>query len=262
MTFPPFTGFIRRLVLANLMVFFVLALLSIATPRVEIRIAEHLALTPIMVMHGEIWQVVTYSFLHGGILDILFAMLSIWFIGSLLESSLGSHCTAEAYFVSVLGAAATAIAISYTGLLHLSPFNPVAGSAGGVFGIFTAFAVLYGDQEMMLFPLPMRIRAKYLIAIYILVAVASMLRGGGLGNIAYLGGALFGWLFVKFAPRKGFTGGASEWYYGLRNAYYRNKRRRAAKKFEVYMKSQGRTVRFDGSGRQIEEDPEDKKRWN
>jgi hypothetical protein len=48
----------------------------------------------------------------------------------------------------------------------------------------------------------------------------------------------------------------------MRNKYYRWKRRRAARKFEVYMRSQGRTVRFDGSGRPIDEDPDDKKRWN
>jgi hypothetical protein len=54
----------------------------------------------------------------------------------------------------------------------------------------------------------------------------------------------------------------SEGWYGLRNRYYRWKRRRAARKFEVYMRSQGRTVKFDGQGRLIDEDPDDKKRWN
>jgi len=54
----------------------------------------------------------------------------------------------------------------------------------------------------------------------------------------------------------------SERWYGLRNGYYRWKRRRAARKFEVYMRSQGRTVRFDGQGRQIDKDSDDKSRWN
>jgi hypothetical protein len=50
--------------------------------------------------------------------------------------------------------------------------------------------------------------------------------------------------------------------YGVRNAWYRWKRRRAARKFEVYMRKQGRTVRLDSRGRQIDEDPDDKSRWN
>ena len=56
--------------------------------------------------------------------------------------------------------------------------------------------------------------------------------------------------------------GLSERLYALRNRYYRWKRRRAARKFEVYMRSQGRTVRFDGNGRQIDDDANDKSRWN
>jgi hypothetical protein len=79
---------------------------------------------------------------------------------------------------------------------------------------------------------------------------------------AQLGGAAAGLLWIRLAPRRGVSFAFSESVYGLRNRYYRWKRRRAAKKFEVYMKSQGRTVRFDGQGRQLDDDPDDKKRWN
>jgi membrane associated rhomboid family serine protease len=261
MTFPPFTGFIRRLVQANLIVFFALILLGLASQNIASFLVFHLALTPWSVLHGQLWQIVTYSFLYTGILDILFSMLSLWFIGSYLESTLGASWTAELYFISVIGAAFTAIAMAYTHILHLTPSLTISGASGGIFGIFVAFAVLFGEQEMMLFPLPIRIRAKYLVAIYLLLSLAFMLHGS-LDSIASLGGALFGYLFAKFAPRRGILGGTSEWYFNLRNAYYRSKRRRAAKKFEVYMRSQGRTVRFDGQGRQLDDDPDDKKRWN
>jgi hypothetical protein len=48
----------------------------------------------------------------------------------------------------------------------------------------------------------------------------------------------------------------------MRNGYYRWKRRRAGRKFEVYMKKQGRTVRLDNRGRPIDDDPNDRSRWN
>jgi len=48
----------------------------------------------------------------------------------------------------------------------------------------------------------------------------------------------------------------------VRNRYFRWKRRRAARKFEVYMKQHGRTVRFDGNGRPLHDDPNDRSRWN
>ena len=65
---------------------------------------------------------------------------------------------------------------------------------------------------------------------------------------AQLGGALAGLVFVRMAPRRGVSFMLSERWYGMRNRYYRWKRRRAARKFEVYMKRQGRTVKFDGQG--------------
>jgi membrane associated rhomboid family serine protease len=260
MSFPPFTGFIRRLILANVAVFFAVALLGLIAPSIQSFLLDHLSLTPYSVLHGQLWQLLTYSFLNLGIFDILFSMLSLWFIGSYLESTLGSRWTAELYFLSVLGAALTAVAFAYTHLLHLTPQLTIAGATGGIFGTFTAFAVLFGDQEMLLFPFPFRIRAKYLVAIYILLSIAFTLRGSIL-SLASLGGALVGYLFAKFAPRRGFFGGIGEWYLNLRNAWYRSKRRRAAKKFEVYMGKQGRTdIHFDKDGKYI--DPDNKNNKN
>jgi len=125
-----------------------------------------------------------------------------------------------------------------------------------------AFGVLYGDMEFMLFPLPIGIKARYLAIVYALIAVAMLFGEQRMYAFAQLGGALAGMIFIRLAPRRGISFAFSEQWYGLRNRYYRWKRRRAARKFEVYMRSQGRTVRFDGNGKQIDEDPNDKKRWN
>ena len=55
----------------------------------------------------------------------------------------------------------------------------------------------------------------------------------------------------------GWRSGFGEWYFGMRNAYYRAKRRRAARKFEVYMGKQGREPHFDKEGKYL--DPDEKK---
>jgi membrane associated rhomboid family serine protease len=259
LTFPGFTGFVRRIVLANIIVFFALAILGIAAPTAAFVAFAHLALTPALLLRGEIWQPLTYSFLHTGLFDILFSMLSLWFIGSFLETSRGSRWTAELYFASVLGTALTALALSLTRLAWFNPHFALAGSAGGVFGLFIGFATLFGEMEIFLFPLPVRIRAKYLAVIYVLLACAMSLRGDA-ANLAHLGGALTGWLYARLAPARGIAFRASEWYFGLRNAWYRRKRRRAARKFEVYMGKQGREMHFDKEGRYIDPD-KDKDRW-
>jgi DNA-binding transcriptional regulator/RsmH inhibitor MraZ len=69
-----------------------------------------------------------------------------------------------------------------------------------------------------------------------------------------LSGGVCGYLYVRFAPSRGFAFGASEQYFGLRNAFYRARRRRAARKFEVYMGKQGRKVTFDKDGRYLDPD--------
>jgi hypothetical protein len=117
----------------------------------------------------------------------------------------------------------------------------------------------------MLFPLPINIKAKYLVAIYILIDVAVLLKGGDtFSALLHLAAGFAGYLYVQFAPSRGLSFGFTERLYGVRNAWYRARRRRAARKFEVYMGKQGRKVHFDKEGRYIDpdstKDPNDK-RW-
>jgi hypothetical protein len=138
----------------------------------------------------------------------------------------------------------------------------LSGCYGGIFGLLIAFGVLYADMQFMMFPLPMMIKAKYLVAVYMLISLAMLFSTQRVFAFSQLGGALFGFLYIKFAPRRGFLSGSSERYFGWRNEYYRWKRRRAARKFEVYMRKQNREVRFDKDGKYIDpdKDPNDR-RW-
>jgi len=186
-------------------------------------------------------------------------MMTLWFCGSLIEGAYGQRWFRELYFTSVIGGALLASAISFTGILHLTPDAHVTGAWGGLFGVLVAIAMRMGDMEFMLFPLPFQIRAKYMVAIDLLIALAIVLRAdGAMGAAVELCGAVAGFLYVRFAPRRGLVYGLTEQAFGVRNAYYRAKRRRAAKKFEVYMGKQGRQVRFDEEGRYI--DPDDPQR--
>ncbi|HEY8998069.1 MAG TPA: DUF1751 domain-containing protein, partial [Edaphobacter sp.] len=140
----------------------------------------------------------------------------------------------------------------------LRPDVASVGVWSGVFGMLVAIAMMFGDQEFLLW-FVLRIKAKYMVAIYILIAVAVLLKqADSFGALVQLSGALSGFLFVRFAPRRGFAFGVSESFFGLRNSYYRYKRRRAARKFEVYMRKQNREVHFDKDGRYI--DPDELKR--
>ena len=260
LSLPAFSGITRKLILANVAVFFVLVLLHWLSPSLAYLLRSHLLLEPAAVAHGQIWQLATYSFVDEGLLSVLFAMLTLWFIGSLLEPSFGGIWLGELYAASVIGGAILASALSFTHVLGLRPDIIAIGSWGGIFGLMIAIAMLFGDQEFLFWFL-LRIKAKYMVAIYILIAVALLLKQSDtFGALVQLSGALCGFLYVKFAPRRGLAFGLTERYFGVRNDYYRWKRRRAAKKFEVYMRKQNREVHFDKDGRYV--DPDEAKRRN
>jgi membrane associated rhomboid family serine protease len=261
--FPDFSGATRKLVLINLCTYFALAVTGLAASHTASYIAGRLAFEPAAFLHGWLWQPLTYSFIHFGIVGTLFELLSLWFLAGFLESFHNANWVLWLYAISVLGTAAAALAIYLvSGAFGIAlPGVPLYGSFGGIFGMLAAIGLLYGDTEFLMF-FVIGIKAKYLALIYGLVAIAMLFGEQRMYAFAQLGGAFAALLFVRTAPRKGMGFALSESWYGLRNRYYRWKRRRAARKFEVYMRSQGRTVKFDGQGRVIHEDPDDKKRWN
>jgi hypothetical protein len=88
----------------------------------------------------------------------------------------------------------------------------------------------------------------------------AMMGGGNVAYVAHLGGLFFGWLYVRRGPKPALVNvGFAERYYGARNSYYRWKRRRAAKKFEVYMSKHDRQVHFDEHGNYIPPDDDPRK---
>jgi membrane associated rhomboid family serine protease len=262
--FPDFNGVTRRLVLVNLAAYFVLELARrVARPGLADWLSKAFAFTPHLFLQGALWQPFTYSFIHVGLLGTLFELLSLWFLAGFLENFHSSSWVTGLYAVSVLGTAVAATAIySLSGVFHYSVAEiPIYGCVGGVFGLLVAIGTLYGDMQFLLF-FTIGIKARYLVAIYALISIAMLFGEQRMYAFAQLGGALAGLLYVRLAPRRGVTFAFSERWYAFRNGYYRWKRRRAARKFEVYMRRQGRTVRFDGQGRKIDEDADDKKRWN
>jgi membrane associated rhomboid family serine protease len=267
LSLPPFTKAVKWLVLTNAAVYLLIELLKAFTPDLGYELIDLLSLIPQMVTQGWIWQVVTYSFVHAGLFHLLFNMLALWMFGAQFESDWGRKRFLEFYFFCVVGAALVTIAVSYSHLGGVTPLTKTVGASGGIYGILMAFGMIYGDREIMLFPIPFTIRAKYFVGAIAFVALIGAIgaatpgRGEAVAYFAHLGGLLFGFLYVKFLPKRGLAFGASERYFSVRNSYYRWKRRRAARKFEVFMRKQNRPLSgtFDEHGNYIPPDDVDKK---
>ena len=264
---PPFRGAVRQIVLANVLIFFALALLTYASASLGDSFKSLLPLFPFAVVrHGFLWQLITYAFFNTGILGTAFALLTLWFTGSMLEDARGSRWFVELFYLSAVSGAAIATALASIPLLThgrysffgIQPLVAGAGVSAPLFGVLVAFAALFGDVEFLLFFL-IRIKAKYIVVLGVLIDLASLVRErDSFSALLSLSCGLCGFLFVKFAARRGLTFSVAERYFGARNDYFRWKRRRAARKFEVYMRKQNRVVKFDEEGRYIA--PEDERK--
>ena len=273
LSFPPFTPAISWLVGINVAVYLLLAALRLAAPVLRTQIIAICALTPAAVAHGWIWQLLTYDFIHGDLLGLIFPMLMLWMFGAQLEQSWGARRLLTLYFISVIGAGALTTGLAYTGALGLGPGILLSGAAAGLYGIYIAFGTVFGENELFMFPLPFAIKAKYFVWILIVITLALSL-GQGSAAIVQLAALLFGFVYVKYGtrmPARAYAGayrgrGLSDrvavpteppkqpllarW----RDSYYRWKRRRAARKFEVYMRKYDRKVYFDEHGNYIDPD--------
>ena len=158
------------------------------------RIIRYLALTPILVIRQkEIWQVVTYMFIHGGTWHILFNMLALFIFGTPLERRLGSSEFLLYYFITGVGAGLATLVINwYAGLAMI----PVVGASGAIYGLLLAYATLYPDARLFIFGI-LPLRAPVAVLLFAGIALVSQLTGtnSGVAHLTHLAGLVFGYLY-------------------------------------------------------------------
>jgi membrane associated rhomboid family serine protease len=267
--FPPFTRAVKVLLYINLAIFLVTFLAAMARSPLGGILNGLFGLNPTEVVRGQLWQLVTYSFLHAGPMHVLFNMLGLWMFGSRLEQDWGRNRFLEFYFFCVIGAALSTVGMSYTHALGMSPNSITVGASGGIYGLLVAFGMLYGRARVYVFGI-FPLEARVFAAIWIALALFGVLSAtGDIAHVAHLGGAIFGFVYLRFLPRRGLRYAISEGYYGTVNRYHRWRRRQAAKKFEVYMQKHDRSKYFDeygnyrgdGPGDRPKDDGESKGGW-
>ena len=269
LTLPPFAGSTRKLVLVNLGSFFVLGLLSWFAPGLYSQLLVTLGLMPSAALHGWVWQLLTYSFVNVGFLSTAFGLLTLWFTATTLEESRGARWLVRLYYGAAFIGGVLAVLLAALGrllpvgmTLFGGPGSLYVGMFAPIFAVLVAFAMLYGEVEFVLFFL-VRLKAKYMVAIMVVWRLALLVWSREVfGATVELCCGLFAFLYVRYAKvgygSRSIQASLSERWYGWRNSYYRWKRRRAAKSFQVYMRKQNREVHFDNEGRYIS--PEDERR--
>lgn len=195
---PPFFGAVRGLIIACVAVFVVQMTLAVLSPDsaggpgMERQFTSIFGLVPALVLHGWVWQLATYLFLHGDAFHLLFNMLGLWMFGSTLESDWGARRFLSYYFLTGIGAGIFSFAVS----IH----SQVAtiGASGAIYGVLLAYAVLHPNRVLhlwMIFP----IKAKWLVLAFGVMELWASWHstGDGLAHVAHLGGMLVGLAYLK-----------------------------------------------------------------
>lgn len=142
------------------------------------------------------WQLVTYAFLHGGVLHLLLNLYALWLFGTRMESVWGSRNFAIYYFVCVVGAGLVQLLVaSASGEVY-----PTVGASGAVFGLLLAFGLTYPDEMLVLVFPPVALKAKWFVLIYAAFELWAGVTGtqAGVAHFAHLGGMLFGYLLLRY----------------------------------------------------------------
>lgn len=203
--FPPV---LKALIIINLGVFFVqyfmLSPITLGGVSLENLFVKYFALWPFDIskilrfddFSFYPWQLVSYQFMHGGFWHIFMNLFALWMFGSDLENKWGSKKFLYYYLLAGIGAAI--IHLIVTPLLG-GDLRPTVGASGAVYGVLLAFGVTYPDRPIFMFPLFIPIPAKYFVMIFAGLELFSGFSGNdGIAHFAHLGGALTGFLLIKF----------------------------------------------------------------
>ena len=192
--FPRLLPVTRALLIANVAVY----LLQLVSGNV---LMDWLALWPLG--YGFMpWQLLTYGFLHdtGGIGHLAFNMLALYMFGSPLEQTWGGRRFLTFFLVCVAGAGLLQLAVGWWMMAGGAHPYPTVGASGGVFGLLLGYGMLFPNQRMIVFPLPMEIRARTLVIFYAVITLVLGFTGlqPGVAHFAHLGGMVFGWLMIRY----------------------------------------------------------------
>jgi len=146
--------------------------------------------------HFRIFQLISYAFLHGGVMHLLLNMYALWLFGSRMENVWGSRAFAVYYFVCVLGAGLVQLFVSTLS----GSYYPTIGASGGVFGLLLAFGMTFPKEILVLVFPPVALQAKWFVTIYGAIELWAGFTGtqAGVAHFAHLGGMLFGFLLIQY----------------------------------------------------------------
>ena len=214
----------KNLLIINILVFIATYVLR----GLNIDLNDILGLHFFLASDFRIWQFFTYMFMHGGFTHILMNMFMLWMFGMVVENVWGPRKFLFYYIVCGVGAGLCqelaqygtylveglaqyeSVKIGTTVLpmnVYLNMMNTV-GASGAIYGVLLAFGMLFPEERMFIIPIPIPIKAKWIVMGSIVVELFSAIgtSNDGVAHLAHLGGMLFGFILIRYWKKHPYSG--------------------------------------------------------
>ena len=204
----------------NLLIINVLAFIAMVSLRSRVDLNDIFGLHFILASDFRIYQLVTYMFMHGSFEHIFFNMFALWMFGCVVERVWGPKKFLFYYLSCGIGAGlfqelaqygsymveglAAYDTVSLDGMriamdAYLNKWTTV-GASGAVYALLLAFGMIFPEERIFIFPLPIPIKAKWFVVFYagLSLVMALTTTGGNVAHFAHLGGMVFGFFMIRY----------------------------------------------------------------
>ena len=242
----------KNLLIINLLVFIAQWIMNPQEPRNSL-MTEVGGLHFFMADDFHIFQLVTYLFLHADYMHILSNMFGLWMFGCVIENVWGSKKFLFYYITCGIGAGLCQELVQYiqyatdpslaslaidssisvqtnNGLIemtvgeYLNHWSTI-GASGSIYAVVLAFGMTFPNERIFMIPFPFPIKAKWFVMGYVAIELflAFSSSGDGIAHTAHLGGALFGFLLIRYwnkHPNSNFDSSRGrEFFEGLKRSF-------------------------------------------
>ena len=187
--------------------------------RTGINLNDLLGLHFFLASDFRLYQLFTYMFMHANLEHIFFNMFALWMFGGVVENFLGPKRFLTYYLTCGIGAGVIQEIFQFVSLYYMMPEGvgvaelfslgamdaqalnawTTVGASGAIYGLLLGFAMLFPENRLFIFPLPIPIKAKWFIMFYIVIELFSALAttNDNVAHFAHLGGMLFGYFMIR-----------------------------------------------------------------
>ena len=165
-------------------------------------IPKDILITPGIIEKFQIWQCLTYLFIHGGLMHLFFNMLGLWFLGRDLEATWGKENFIKYYLIVGIGSGLLTVFYNMQ-FIHDSDIRPIVGASGAIYGLLLAYGILFPDRILYIYGIfPVKVKNVVIVSGTIAFFYSITLSNSGISHITHLAGIIVGIIYLQYWANK------------------------------------------------------------